>query len=856
MTWLYRTVLHLYPASFRNEYGDELARAYHQRVAERGRMRAFLDALGDVIANAVAIHADILAQDLRYTIRAMRRAKGFVATAILVVALGVGANTAAFTLADFVLIRPLPFPAPELLVKIWETTPGYTRMEASPANFRDWKALTTSYSDMGAYSTFAVNLVGSTAPRRLETVMVTYNLMPIVGVRALLGRTITPADSFGDPVVVLSDALWRSEFGGDASVLGRQIRLDGQPHVVIGVMPPSFDFPSRETQAWTPLVVDAQKLADRNDNWIEVLARLRPGTSLAHARAELNLVNAQLKNRYPKELENTGVNVLSLRDELSTKSRVLLLALCGAALCILLLACANLASLLLARAVNRGREIAVRAALGAGRERIVRQLVTESVVLAVLGGGAGVVVARLAIPALTQLVPDALPIAQQPTLDGRILLFAALVVAITGLAFGVTPALRAGGRKGFSDLRSGVRTGGGRKQLARSVLVAVEVAASVVLLISSGLLVRAMWRLQAVDPGFRSEGALMLRTALPWQKYGRTLTRAQFYNRVLAGVRTLPGVTNAAYVSFAPMTMGGGIWPVGTIGIPVIRDEANTASLRFVTPGYFATMGIPMRRGRDVEDIDDTTRAFVAVVSQAFAQRYWPNEEPIGKRFGFAFHERTVIGVVGDVRVRGIERTSEPQVYLPAKQVEDSSLLFYAPKDLIVRSSVTPTSLLPAIRQIVHSVDPEQPISDVKTLDEVIADQTASRAAQLRVLGVLALVALLLATVGIHGLLSFAVSSRSQEIGVRMALGARSASIVRMIVREGVLLAIAGIVPGVLVAYAGGRAMESLLVGVRPGDAVTISLAVSLCVATAVLGCLRPAVRAARVDPIAALRSE
>lgn len=377
-----------------------------------------------------------------------------------------------------------------------------------------------------------------------------------------------------------------------------------------------------------------------------------------------------------------------------------------------------------------------------------------------------------------------------------------------------------------------------------------------VLLISSGLLVRTIWRLQAVEPGFRADGVLKIRTALPFQKYALTLRRADFYSRVLGRVRALPGVTSAAYTSFAPMTLGGGVWAVGTIGQPVIRDNANTASLRFVTPRYFETMGIPVRRGRDVEDADDTTRTFVAVVSASFAQRYWPNEDAIGKRFGFAFRERTVVGVVGNVRFRGIERQSEPQVYLPARQVLDSMLVYYAPNDLVVRATVSPTSLVPAIRQIVRAIDPEQPLSDVQTMTDVVAAQTASRAAQLRVLGILALVALLLAGVGLHGLLAFTVSTRSQEIGVRLALGAQSRTIARMILREGLVLTVAGVVPGVAIAYVGGRAMQSLLVGVKPGDAATIGAAVAICVLTAIVGCLRPALRASRVDPIAALRSE
>ena len=852
----YRALLHLYPASFRNEYGDELARLYTYRVTEVGALAANLEAIADVVPNAAAAHRDILGQDLRYALRAMRRATAFALTAVLVVALGVGANTAAFTLADFVLIRPLPFPAADRLVKVWQSTPGYGRMEPSPANFRDLKLLTRSFAGMGAYTTSAANLVGADAPRRLTTAMVSFDVMPTLGVAAAMGRAIGRGDSLASNVAVLSDGLWRSQFGADVSVIGRPIRLDGVSRVVIGVMPPSFNFPTRDIDVWIPLVLESRMLLDRNDNWLEVIARLRPGASLESANADVALVWSQLARKYPKELERTGAHVIGLRDELPRKAKILLLALCGAAVCILLLACANLASLLLARAIARGREIAVRAALGAGRERIVRQLTTESLLLAVLGGATGVLVAKLAIPMLGRLVPDSLPIAEQPSIDARILLFAALVVTITGLAFGVLPAIRAGSARAFDDLRAGARAGGGRKQRARSVLVAIEIAASVVLLISSGLLVRTMWRVQAVDPGFRADSVAMIRTALPSEKYVVTSRRSQFYDRVLSAVRALPGVTSAAYTTMAPMTMGGGIWPVGVRGATAIREDNNTASLRFATPGYFATIGIPLRRGRDIAESDDTTRAFVAVVSESFVQRYWPNGDAIGKRFGFGFHDRTIVGVVGNVRNRGLERESEPQVYLPARQVEDSSLIYYAPKDLLVRSSLPLASLLPVVRRIVHAIDPEQPISDASMMAAVVADQTASRAAQLRVLGILAAVALLLAGVGIHGLLAFAVSTRLQEIGVRLALGARSGTITRMILCEGLLLAIGGLLPGVLVAYAAGRAMQSLLVGVEPGDAATFAGATMVCLVTTVFGCLRPALRASRVDPITALRSE
>jgi putative ABC transport system permease protein len=486
MTRLYRALLHLYPASFRCEYGDELTAVFAQRATERGRFIATAEAVADVLPSAVAAHADILRQDLRYTVRAMSRAPGFVATAVLVVALGVGANTAAFTLADFVLLRPLPFPEPDRLVKIWETTPGYSRMEASAANYRDWKTLTSSFSGMGAYTDYAVNLVSTTdAPRRITTAMVTFDLMPMLGVNAALGRAIAPADSFGEPVIVLSHALWQSQFAGDPGILGRHVRLDGVSSVVIGVMPQTFHFPTRDIEAWTPLVLGPQQFLDRGDNWLQVLARLRPGTSLERGAADVSLAMTQLVRKFPKELENTGVATIRLREETSARSRVMVLALCGAALCILLLACANLASLLLARAINRERELAVRAALGAGRERIVRQLVTESVALALLGGLAGLLVAKTVLPALSFLVPESLPIGEQPLIDPRVLAFAALIIAVTGLAFGVVPAVRAGGAKTFDGLREGARAGGGRKQRLRAALVAVEIAMSVVLLASS-----------------------------------------------------------------------------------------------------------------------------------------------------------------------------------------------------------------------------------------------------------------------------------------------------------------------------------------------------------------------------------
>ena len=858
MMRLYRALLHLYPAGYRAEYGGELCAVFGERMREisgpLAPARRALAAAADVVPNALAVHWDVLRQDLRHTARALRRSPGFATTAVLVVALGVGANTAAFSLADYVLVRPLPFPDPDRLVRLWQATPEYTN-ELSPAVYRDWKAMSTSFSGLEAFTTQPANLVGRTEPRRLETVLVTPGLFELVGVPAFAGRTIVPADSAAGPVAVLSYALWQAQFGGATSVLGQVVRLDGVPHTVIGVMPPSFRFPNRQAEAWTPLVFREDDYEDRTDTYLYGVARLRDGVTLERARGEMAVVTSQLGRQYPKEDGRTGAAVRRLREEMSARSRLLVIALCGAALCILLLACANLASLLLARATARARELAVRAALGAGRERLVRQLLTESAVLATIGGVVGVLTAVAAVPLLAQLVPAALPVAEEPSVNGRALAVAVLLVAVTGLAFGIVPALHAGRSSALSALRGGDRAGG-RTQRVRATLVVVEVAASVALLVSSGLLIRAVWNIQARDPGFRAEGVLRVRTALPLPKYDSVSRREQFFTRVLREVRALPGVLGAAYVTGLPMEMRGGIWGVQIVGRPPVEDESNGVSLRYVTPGFYATLGIPLLSGRDVSDADARDRPYVAVVSESFARRHWPNESALGKRITVADDERTVVGVVGDVRVRGREQESEPQLYLPYRQVADGAIRNYVPKELAVRSAVPPATLLPAIRRIVRAADPEQPVSHVRLLSDIVGEETAPRLTQLRLLATLSLIALLIAGVGIHGLLAFTVAQRSRELGVRRALGAPVGGIVGLVVREGVGLALAGVAVGVLVAYAAARTMGALLAGVPPEDPVTVGTAAALCLATALVGCLRPALRAARIDPATALRAE
>jgi predicted permease len=856
---VYRWLLHLYPAAFRADYADEMVAIVRMRLGEvsrPARIVVWIAVIVEVIVNAPSVHWDMLKQDLRYTFRSLLRSRGFAATVILVIALGVGANTAAFSVADFVLLRPLAFPDPDSLVRICEgprTGGGWgCNNQLSPANYRDLKAMSRSFAALGAFASDAVNLVGGGEPRRIAVTPVTPEVMPLLGVSPLLGRVFVPGAGDANAAVI-SYGLWQSQFAGNAAILGNTINLNGLPYTVIGVMPAQFSFPIRDVQLWTLLTFREQDLANRNNSYIEAVGRLQPGVTFEQARAELVTLADQLAREYPDTNEDTGVSFFRMRDNMSPRFRLMLLSLVGASVSLLLLTCANLANLLLARAAARKREMAVRAALGAAKHRLARQLATEHVVLALVGGAVGVVLAMLVVPLFSTLVPPTLPIAARPELDWRVLALAGMFTCLTALGLGLWPTLR---DAGFSALREGARAGGGQKQRIRAVLVTVEVTISVLLLITSGLLIRAVWRVQSVPPGFVAEHAITLRTALSRPEYASPLRRTEYFRRVLGEVRRLPGVQAAGFTSGLPVVVTGLVTGVEIAGQDARSQRNNAVSHRWITPQYFQAMGIQLRRGRDVEDRDTRDAAWVAVVSQSFVDRYWPGEEPIGKTLRHRGQLRTVVGVVGDVRVRGLERTSEPQLYLPAEQIPDGFPANFDPKDLVVRHSGQDEALVAAVRKIVRSVDPNQPISDVRTLQDILAGETATRSAQLQVLAVLATVAVLLAAIGIYGLLAYTVSQRAQEIGVRLALGAKPATVGRMIFGDGMRLALLGIVPGVLAAYAAGRAMNALLFGIAPSDPPTFVVAVGVTLLITFLGSLIPALRAVRVSPMSVLRAE
>ena len=859
---LYRALLRLYPASFRDEYGREMhaifARRWRLAPHPISRMMLLVVALVDVLRNAPAAHLDIIRQDLATAWQTIRRARVLSATVVAVTAIGIGATTAAFAVADHVLIRPLPYHEPHRLVKIWQADLNGGRSEASPANYRDWRDNARSFERIAAYQPLSRNLVGAGTPLRLEGAAVTGELFATLGVTPLLGRTITSDDDreTSPLTVVISERLWRTRFAADAGVVGRAVTLDETAHVIIGVMPATFEFPTRLVDLWIPQVLRADQYVYGNP-FLNTVARLKSGVSREQADAEVRAISQAVARANSQVNPRQFGVALSLRDEVAPQARSLLWILVAAAASLLLIACTNLANLLLTRGLARQKEFAVRAALGAGRHRLVRQLFTEHALLAACGGVAGAGIALAGIPTLVRLVPTSLPAAEAPAVDVRLLAFAMAITILTAIAFGVVPAWRISRQSDARALHDGVRAGTGRRTARlRSSLVIAQVSLSVLLLVGCGLLLKAMLKVQSTDPGFRADSVLTLRTTLPVKKYESVSLRHQFFERVIDGVQALPGVTSAAYASGLPMVQRGGIWVINVVGFEQVPGEERLAGLRFVTPRFFETLGIPLRSGRDVADSDTQASLPIAVVSESFARQYWPGQDALGRRFKIRGIDWTIVGVVGDIRFRGLERRSEPQVYLAENQMPDRGLSGYVPRELVIRSDRSLESLLPAIRSIVASADPQQPISNVQTLATVVSDETAPRRVQVRVLGVFAIIAFLLVGIGLHGLLAYSVSQRSREIGVRMALGAERRTILAMVMRSGMQLALAGVLVGSALAFAAGRWLQALVAGVSPTDSASFGGAVALAIVMTALGSLLPALKAVRVNPLQVIRAE
>jgi len=810
-----------------------------------------------------------LLQDIRYGLRVLAQRPGFTAVAVVTLALGIGANTAIFSLVNAVLVRPLKYRDAERLVMLWEdaSAAGFALDTPAPANYADWKAQQQSFDQMAATRQLTFDLTGDGEPEKLIGFGVESGFFPLLGVEPALGRALLPGDDAANArVTVISHGLWQRRFGGEPSIVGREVLLNGEKYTVVGVMPRGFQFQYPNFDLWTPFGLTPAQMADRGGHYLEVVARLKPDVTAAQAEADLNTISARIAEADPNNAAGLKAAVVPMREQLAGGSRQTLGILLGAVALVLLIACANVAGVLLSRAAARRREMAVRAALGASRWRIVRQLLTESVLLGAAGGALGTLLALWAFAFLQQLVPAGMREMVELKLDLTVLVFTLAVSLFAGIVFGLAPALSAS----KSDLNDALKQGGARGGVGsgrrlRGAFVVSEVALALVLLVGAGLLIQTLGRLRGQYAELRPESVLTLRTSLAENRYGEPSRRAAFYEQVLSRVEGLPGVTAAGYTTAVPLTRKGGANGLSLEG----RDNGPSANWnanhRQVTPDFFRAMGQTLREGRAFDARDDEGASAVAAVNEAMARAFWPGESAVGKRFKVGSPDSpepwmTIVAVVSDVRQMGADAPVKPEMYVPYRQAapywRKAPYSFFTPRDLVVRTSGDPQSLIAAVRRAVYEVDPYQPISGMRTMDEVLGIETAQRRLGMILLTAFAALALLLASLGIYGVLAFFVVQHTQEIGVRLALGARPADVLRLVVGRGMKLALAGVALGLAASLGLARLLASLLYGVGPGDPATYVLVAVLLTCVALLACLIPARRATKVDPMVALRYE
>jgi putative ABC transport system permease protein len=801
--------------------------------------------------------------DIRYVFRLLAKTPGFTAAALLTLALGIGANASIFSVIDAVLLRDLPFEEPDRLVMVWEHNQQRQRNNVvSPANFDDWRGQSASFESLVAFATEQANLTGSGEPERLNVQLVSPGFFDMLGTRPFAGRALTPEDDAAEaaPVVVLSDGLWRRRFGSDADIVGSTIMLDGQAQTVVGVMPRDFHLTIKEyanttgrADLWVPARLSA--LENQRGRFLTVAGRLKPGVAVEDARVEMEYVAARLREQYPQFNRNISTNVVPLRDQLVGNVRPALLVLSAAVGLMLLIACANVANLLLMRAATRRREIAIRSALGAGRLRVVRQLLTESLCLSVLGGLLGLVLALWGTDLLLALAPADLLGVADVHLDARVLAFTAAVSVATGFVFGLVPAVQASKVDLNSTLKESGRHGTADRAAARlsRLLVVSEVALAVVLLVGAGLLLRSFMGLRSVDPGFRPEGVVTARVELPSQSYPEDSQQIGFFRSLLERVRAMPGVRSASAVSTVPFGGLGSrtrMWVEGRPA-PAPGEEART-DVSVIDPAYFETMSIPVLEGRTFTQHEAQAAAHVVVVSELLAREQFPNESAVGRRIRVNMGSEPqfceIVGVVGDVRHRSLEDPLHPMVYWPHPELVVSGMT------VVIRADGDSGAVLPMVMGAVREMDPNLPVSSLRTLESWMSDSLARSRFTTTLLAIFGFVAFVLSVIGIYGVLSYAVALRTQEIGIRMALGARRSDVVGMVLRDGLRLAIPGLAVGIVAAVILNRFIASLLYGVEGTDAATYVAASVLFLGVAIVACTLPARRASSVDPVVALR--
>jgi putative ABC transport system permease protein len=810
---------------------------------------------------------DTFWQDIRFGFRTLLRSPATSAVALLTLALGIGANTAIFSVVNGVLLEPLPYPDPDALVVVLESNPGlgFPRFSVSPPNFDDWRHQNQVFESMAAISRGRFNLTGGDRPEAVPGEQVTPELFRVLGVQPVLGRGFLPEEGRpgGPKVAVLSHGLWQRRFGSDRAALHRQILIDGESFTVIGVMPPGFELRS-QTQIWLPLPWDFTP-DSRGGHFLSVLARLKPGVSLEKARTEMKAIAARLEQQYPDSNHGWTTEVRRLHDALVEDVRPALVLLLAAVAFVLLIACANVANLLLARLAAREREIAVRTALGAGRARLVRQMLTESLVLFFVGGVLGLLLAAWATRVMMALYGEGLPRRQAIALDGRVLLFTLLLSLVTGLVFGLVPALSATSGGLFGALKEGGRAvaGGARGRLLRNLLVVGEVAVALVLLVGAGLLLRSFARLRAVDPGCHPQGVLTAEITLPDQKYEPAERQIAFTRELLDRLRAIPGVQSADTVFPLPLGGNGFVLAFAVQGRPDTssQDSSLHANIRLVTPDFFRTLGIRLLQGRAFTSHDDPQSVPVIVVNKTMADRIWPGESPIGKRITFGDTQKPdvqwmeVVGVVADIHHRTLDQDPGSEVYWPQLQNPVGGQL-----SIVLKTAGEPTKLAGAVRAAVRAVDSDLPVDRVRPLESVVAEALAGSRFQSVLLGIFAGAALLLAAIGVYGVISYSVAQRTHEIGIRMALGARRPEVLGLVIRQGMALVLAGVGLGLalavlLLAWLSER-LAKFIYGGSAFDPLPLIAVPLVLLAVALLANWLPARRATRVDPLVALRYE
>ena len=815
-------------------------------------------------------------QDIKYGWRMLRRSPGFSVVAIITLAIGIGANAAMFSVINTVLLRPLPFPDAQRIVLLWETDPNrnVTRGVPSPAEFLDWRDQNHSFEELAAWRTWFYNLTGTNEPEQVFGVNASTNLFRLFGVTPILGRDFTPEEETPghDQVAIITYGLWQRRFGGEPGIVGRSILLDEKPFVVVGVLPRGFSLfgTSRQFDVWMPMAFDRARL-HRENHSVYVFGRLRKGVELGQAQAEMETILARLKLQYPGVDQQNGIRVVPLREDLARNLKPGLILLLGAVFLVLLIACVNVANLVLARAATREREITLRATLGAGRRRIMRQLLTESALLALIGGVFGVLLAYGGLHLLRLALPSEggygeIPHSEWLGIDGAVLAFTLCASIITGMLFGLAPAVQISRSELYESLKEGSRgsIGGRRSQFTRSALVVSEIAFSLLLLVGSGLLIRSFYLLLSEDLGFDPDRVLTAQIWLPESHYASGPPVMNFYQQAIDRVGALPGVKSASAVNFLPLSGWGDFCNFDIAGRPIApADKPDTAHYSVGDWRYLHTMGLKLKSGRDFTAADGPDAEGVVLLNEALARRYWPDENPIGKQIRLKFSPTktpwqpvardswlTVVGVVGDIREWEWGEEKVGQLYLPYAQNPSRIMR------LVIRTTGDPSALAPAVRQAVVSVDPSQPVTEIRTMDQFLSQAVAQRRLNMLLLAVFAAIATILAAIGIYGVMAFGVTQRFHEIGVRMALGAEPSDVLKMVVADGMKLALVGLLIGIVGASLLTRFIASQLYGIKTTDPFTY-VGVALGLATvAAAACYFPARRATKVDPISALRHD